>query len=67
MVRYDTVIDSFLSETSSRLKRLFDFVRTHQWILLFDEFDTPGKERGDTHETGEIKRVVGSLRLDGSL
>ena len=26
-------------------------------------FDTLGKERGDTHETGEIKRVVSSLLL----
>lgn len=30
---------------------------------VFDEFDTLGKERGDTHETGEIKRVVSSLLL----
>lgn len=57
------VIGSFLGETSSRLKRLFDFVRTHQCVLFFDEFDTLGKERGDTHETGEIKRVVSSLLL----
>jgi AAA+ superfamily predicted ATPase len=31
--------------------------------LFFDEFDTVGKERGDTHETGEIKRVVSSLLM----
>ena len=31
--------------------------------MFFDEFDTLGKERGDTHETGEIKRVVSSLLL----
>lgn len=63
VVRYEAVIGSFLGETSSRLKRLFDFVRTHQCALFFDEFDTLGKERGDTHETGEIKRVVSSLLL----
>lgn len=62
-VRYEAVIGSFLGETSGRLKRLFDFVRTHQCVLFFDEFDTLGKERGDTHETGEIKRVVSSLLL----
>ncbi len=38
-------------------------MRTHQCVLFFDEFDTLGKERGDTHETGEIKRVVSSLLL----
>jgi AAA+ superfamily predicted ATPase len=32
-------------------------------VLFFDEFDTLGKERGDLHETGEIKRVVSSLPL----
>ena len=63
VVRYEAVIGSFLGETSSRLKRLFDVVRTHQCVLFFDEFDTLGKERGDTHETGEIKRVVSSLLL----
>lgn len=63
VVRYEAVIGSFLGETSGRLKRLFDFVRTHQCVLFFDEFDTLGKERGDVHETGEIKRVVSSLLL----
>jgi predicted AAA+ superfamily ATPase len=63
VVRYEAVIGSFLGETSSRLKKLFDFARTHQCVLFFDEFDTLGKERGDIHETGEIKRVVSSLLL----
>lgn len=63
VVRYEAVIGSFLGETSGRLKRLFDFARTHECVLFFDEFDTLGKERGDTNETGEIKRVVSSLLL----
>lgn len=63
VVRYEAVVGSFLGETSGRLKRLFDFTRTHNCVLFFDEFDTLGKERGDTHETGEIKRVVSSLLL----
>lgn len=63
VVRYEAVIGSFLGETSGRLKRLFDYARTHECVLFFDEFDTLGKERGDTHETGEIKRVVSSLLL----
>jgi AAA+ superfamily predicted ATPase len=32
-------------------------------VLFFDEFDAIGKERGDTHETGEIKRVVSFLLM----
>jgi AAA+ superfamily predicted ATPase len=33
-------------------------------VLFFDEFETLGKERGDRHETGEIKRVVSSLLMN---
>ena len=62
-VRYESLIGSFLGETASRLRRIFDCVRTRRCVLFFDEFDTVGKERGDTHETGEIKRVVSSLLL----
>lgn len=62
-VRYDAIIGSFLGETASRLARLFEHVRTRQCVLFFDEFDALGKERGDDHETGEIKRVVSSLLL----
>lgn len=62
-VRYDTLIGSFLGETNQRLRRLFDYVRTTPCVLLFDEFDAVGKERGDSHETGEIKRLVSSLLL----
>jgi AAA+ superfamily predicted ATPase len=32
-------------------------------VLFFDESDAVGKERGDEHETGEIKRVVNSLLM----
>jgi SpoVK/Ycf46/Vps4 family AAA+-type ATPase len=63
VVRYDGLITSFLGETASRLRRLFDFAHNRQCVLFFDEFDTVGKERGDIHETGEIKRVVSSLLM----
>jgi len=62
-VRYEAVIGSFLGETAGRLRRVFDFARTTPSVLFFDEFDVIGKERGDIHETGEIKRVVRSLLL----
>lgn len=62
-VRYESVIGSFLGETASRLRKVFDFARTTPCVLFFDEFDVVGKERGDLHETGEIKRVVSSLLL----
>ena len=63
VVRYEGVIGSYLGETALRLLKLFQYVATRRCVLFFDEFDTIGKERGDTHETGEIKRVVSSLLM----
>jgi AAA+ superfamily predicted ATPase len=63
VVRYDALIGSYLGETNARLRKLFDYVRTIPCVLFFDEFDAIGKERGDTHETGEIKRVVSFLLM----
>lgn len=62
-VRYEGVIGSYLGETASRMDALFAAVRVRPCVLFFDEFDVVAKERGDTHETGEIKRVVSSLLL----
>lgn len=63
LVRYESMIGSYLGETAARLKRVFDYARTTPCVLFFDEFDAIGKERGDVHETGEIKRVVTSLLM----
>lgn len=63
VVQYDGLVGSFLGETSGRLRQLFDFARTEPAVLFFDEFDTIGKERGDEHEVGEIKRVVSTLLM----
>ncbi len=63
VVRYEGVIASYLGETAVRLSKLFEQVRSRRCVLFLDEFDVVGKERGDIHETGEIKRVVSSLLL----
>lgn len=62
-VRYESIIGSYLGETASRLSKLFEYAKTRECVLFFDEFETLGKERGDVHETGEIKRVVSSLLM----
>lgn len=63
LVRYEAVIGSYLGETAQRINQVFEYARARQCVLFFDEFDVVGKERGDLHETGEIKRVVSSLLL----
>ena len=63
VVRYESIVGTYLGETAVRLRKLFDYVSTRNCVIFFDEFETLGKERGDIHETGEIKRVVSSLLL----
>jgi SpoVK/Ycf46/Vps4 family AAA+-type ATPase len=63
ILRYEMVIGSFLGETGARLAQLFEWARTRRCVLFFDEFDAIAKERGDVHETGEVKRVVSSLLM----
>ena len=63
VVRYESVVGTYLGETAIRLKKLFEYASTWKSVLFFDEFETLGKERGDLHETGEIKRVVSSLLM----
>lgn len=63
VVRYENLITSYLGETSGKLQNLFQYARQTKCVLFFDEFDVVGKERGDSHETGEIKRIVSTLLL----
>jgi SpoVK/Ycf46/Vps4 family AAA+-type ATPase len=63
ILRYESVIGSFLGETGARLTNVFAWARMRRCVLFLDEFDAIAKERGDEHETGEIKRVVSSLLM----
>lgn len=63
VVRYEGVVGTYLGETAVRLRRILEYARSRKCVLFFDEFETLGKERGDRHETGEIKRVVSSLLM----
>ncbi len=60
-IRFDSIISSYLGETASNLRKVFDYVEQGIWIVLFDEFDIIGKNRDDIHEHGEIKRVVNNF------
>ena len=62
-VRYEGIIGSYLGETSKSLHRMFEHIKSNRCVLFFDEFDAIGKERGDSNDTGEIKRVVNSLLM----
>jgi len=61
IVRLDTLISSYLGETAANLRKIFDFIAQNLLIVLFDEFDAIGKERGDSGEHGELRRVVNAV------
>ncbi|NMB19180.1 MAG: ATP-binding protein [Erysipelothrix sp.] len=60
-VNFDAIISSYLGETASNLRKVFEFIKDDNWIVLFDEVDIIGKNRDDQHESGEIKRVVNNF------
>ncbi len=67
IVRLDSVISSFLGETASNLRKVFDYASQNPVIALFDEFDALAKDRGDAADHGELKRSVNAVlqMLDG--
>lgn len=60
-VLFDSIISSFLGQTASNLRKIFDFIENEKYVVLFDEFDMVGKKRDDAQEHGEIKRVVNNF------
>lgn len=61
--RLDVIISSFLGETASNLRRLFEFAGRRPCVLFLDEFDALGRTRTDAAEHNELRRVVNSLLL----
>ena len=61
IVRLDAMVSSFLGETSANLRKVFDFITQYPLVVLFDEFDALGKERSDSSEHGELRRVVNAV------
>lgn len=59
--RLDSLISSYLGSTSKNIRSLFNFADRERCVLFLDEFDAIAKIRDDSHELGELKRVVVSL------
>ncbi|WP_034042960.1 AAA family ATPase [Wocania ichthyoenteri] len=57
-VRFEAVISSFLGESLSNLKKLFDSINDFPCVLLLDEFDIIAKSRNYGQDVGEMHRLV---------
>ena len=60
-VKLDGLVSSYLGQTGSNIRKIFDFVKNKRIMLFLDEFDAIAKKRDDAHELGELKRVVTTL------
>ncbi|MCP2730332.1 AAA family ATPase [Limnofasciculus baicalensis] len=55
------IFSSYLGETATNLKKIFDYIEKGEWVVLFDEFDAIARDRNTLNEHGEVKRLVNSL------
>ncbi|MDD3363789.1 MAG: AAA family ATPase [Syntrophomonas sp.] len=60
-VKLDGLISSYLGQTGTNIRKIFEFVKNKRIMLFLDEFDAIAKKRDDSHELGELKRVVTTL------
>lgn len=60
-VRFDAIISSYLGETATNIRKVFDYAKNDSYVLFFDEFDAIARSRDDATEHGEIKRVVNAF------
>jgi len=60
-VRFDATVSSFLGETASNLRLVFEDALKNPCLLLLDECDSIAKSREDYQEVGEMKRVVNTF------
>ena len=66
IIRYENLIGSYLGETATRLSNIFDYVKTRNCVLFFDEFDSISSARGNSM-SDSTEKIVNQLltELDG--
>ncbi len=63
VVKIDRLISSYLGETATNVRKIFEFARKQPCVLFFDEFDALARSRDDAGEHNELRRVVNSLLI----
>jgi SpoVK/Ycf46/Vps4 family AAA+-type ATPase len=63
LVKLDRLMSSYLGETATNIRKLFELGRKQPCVLFLDEFDAIARSREDTAEHSELRRVVNSLLL----
>ena len=60
-VKFEAIISSYLGESASNLKAMFESIREYPCVLLLDEFDFIAKSRENKQDVGEMHRIVNIL------
>jgi SpoVK/Ycf46/Vps4 family AAA+-type ATPase len=60
-VRFDAMVSSYLGETATNLREVFESTAQQPCLVFIDECDSLAKSRDDRQEVGEIKRVVNTF------
>jgi SpoVK/Ycf46/Vps4 family AAA+-type ATPase len=63
VARLDAIVSSFLGETSSNIRSVFETANKQPCVLFLDEFDALARARTDHSEHNELRRVVNSLLM----
>jgi SpoVK/Ycf46/Vps4 family AAA+-type ATPase len=63
IVKLDKLMSSYLGETATNIRSIFEFANNKPCVLFLDEFDAIARSREDGNEHNELKRVVNSLLL----
>lgn len=63
IVKLDKLMSSYLGETATNIRSIFEFANNKPCVLFLDEFDAIARSREDSNEHNELKRVVNSLLL----
>ena len=58
VARFDSLITKFMGESASKLRIVFDALKTTRGVYLFDEFDSLGLQRGSQHDVAEMRRTL---------
>lgn len=58
IARFDSLITKFMGESASKLRIVFDALKTTRGVYLFDEFDSLGLQRGSQHDVAEMRRTL---------
>jgi SpoVK/Ycf46/Vps4 family AAA+-type ATPase len=61
VARLDAIVSSFLGETATNLRKVFEIASEQPCVLFLDEFDALARARTDSSEHNELRRVVNSL------